>query len=92
MNKKHINILLLLAVLTISIFGLVMVYSSSYVWADYKFNDPFKFVKHQGLFFLVGIFLITIIIKIDYKMYEKYSNKILLICLISLVLVIIPGI
>lgn len=92
MKRKHIDIILLVAVLMISIFGIIMVYSSSYVWAEYKFNDAFKFVKHQGLFFLIGLFLITIIAKIDYKLYEKYSNKILLSCLILLILVIIPGI
>lgn len=92
MKRKHIDIILLVAVLTISIFGIIMVYSSSYVWAEYKFNDAFKFVKHQGLFFLVGLFLMSIIVKIDYKTYEKYSNKILLGCLILLILVIIPGI
>ncbi len=92
MKHKHIDIILLVSVLIISIFGIVMVYSSSYVWAEYKFDDAFKFVKHQGLFFLIGLFLIFIIVKIDYKIYEKYSNKILLSCLILLILVIIPGI
>ena len=92
MKKKHIDIILLIAVLTISIFGIIMVYSSSYVWAEYKFDDAFKFVKHQGLFFLIGLFLVSIIVKIDYQLYEKYSNKILLLCLILLILVAIPGI
>lgn len=92
MKKKHIDIILLIAVLTISIFGIIMVYSSSYIWAEYKFDDAFKFVKHQGLFFLIGLFLISIIVKIDYRLYEKYSNKILLLCLILLILVAIPGI
>ena len=90
--KKHVDIILLISVITISIFGLIMVYSSSYIWAEYKFNDALKFVKHQGLFFLVGMFFISIIIKINYKKYEKYSNKILMLCLILLMLVIIPGI
>ena len=33
MKKKEIDILLLIAIITISIFGVIMVYSSSYVWA-----------------------------------------------------------
>ncbi|MBS5719063.1 MAG: hypothetical protein KHW57_00130 [Clostridium sp.] len=47
-EKKEIDILLLIAIITISIFGVIMVYSSSYVWAEYKFNDSFKFVKNQS--------------------------------------------
>lgn len=91
-KKKHLDIILLLAIICISIFGLIMVYSSSYIWAEYKFHDPFKFVKHQGIFFTVGLFLMMVIRKINYKTYCKYSNKLLLICIVLLVLVAIPGI
>ena len=57
MKNKKVELLLLISVITISIFGLIMIYSASYVWAEYKFNDPFKFVKNQTIFFLVGVFL-----------------------------------
>ena len=69
-----------------------MVYSSSTIWAEYKFNDSLYYFKHQGLFFLVGLLAMFIVSKIDYKLYLKYSNKILLISFILLVLVLIPGI
>ena len=41
---------------------------------------------------VIGIFLMLIVSKIDYKKYFKYSNKILLICVILLMLVLVPGI
>lgn len=69
-----------------------MIYSSSSIWAEYKFNDSFYYVKHQSVFFLVGLIGIYILSKIDYKIYYKYSNQILFISLILLVLVLIPGI
>ena len=69
-----------------------MIYSSSYVWADYKFNDPFKYLKNQGLFYIIGIILMYTFSKIDYKLYYKYSNKILFISFFLLILVLIPGI
>ncbi len=92
MKKKKINILLLISVLIVSIFGIIMIYSASYIWAEYKYNDPYKFVKNQGLFFIIGTFLMLIISKIDYKIYYKYANKILITCFILLILVLIPGI
>ena len=92
MKKKNFNYLLFLAVITISIFGINMIYSASYIWADYKFNDAFKYAKHQSLFFIIGVILMIIISKIDYKIYLKNSNKILLLCVILLILVAIPGI
>ncbi len=69
-----------------------MIYSASYVWASYKFQDPFKFVKMQGLFFIVGLVLMYFLAKLDYHIYYKYANIILLICAILLILVLIPGI
>ena len=92
MRNKKLDILLLIGIITISIFGVIMVYSSSYVWAEYKFDDPFKFVKNQGLFLIIGIILMLIISKINYKIYFEKSNIILLICVILLILVLIPGI
>ena len=90
--KKEIDILLLIAIITISIFGVIMVYSSSYVWAEYKFNDPFKFVKNQSLFLIIGIILMIIVSKIDYKIYYEKSNLLFIIAIILLILVAIPGI
>lgn len=90
--SKKIDKILLLSTIIISIFGLLMIYSSSSIWSEYKFNDPFYYVKHQGLFFLFGIILMFIISKIDYNLYKKYSNHILITCLILLILVLIPGI
>lgn len=69
-----------------------MIYSASYIWAEYKFNDPFKFVKHQGLFFIIGIIMMLITSKIPYRVYFEKANTLLLISIILLILVIIPGI
>lgn len=83
---------LFLAVVIIAIFGIVMIYSASFIWADYKFNDPFKFVKAQSAFFIIGLVLIYILRKIDPKIYYEKANLILFICFLLLVLVLIPGI
>ena len=69
-----------------------MIYSASFVWAEYKFNDPYKFVKMQSIFLIFGIIIMIILSKIDYHLYYKKANLILLICAILLILVLIPGI
>ena len=69
-----------------------MIYSASFVWAEYKFADPFKFVKMQSIFLFAGIILMYILSKIDYHIYFKYANLILFGCAILLILVLIPGI
>ena len=89
-NKTYIY--LFISVLILSIFGLIMIYSSSYIWAEYKFNDAYKYVKQQGLFLIVGTILMYYISKIDYHIYEKKAMKIFGICIVLLILVLIPGI
>ena len=92
MKKKSVNIVLLISVLLISIFGIVMIYSASYVWAEYKFNNPFKFVINQSIFFIIGVVLMFIISKINYNIYYNKANILFIFCLILLILVIIPGV
>lgn len=91
MNKKYGYYLLIVSLILI-VFGIIMIYSSSNVWALYKFNDAFKYVKHQVLFFVIGLLLLFFINKIDNSFYYKYSTHIFIICFILLILVLIPGI
>ena len=89
--KKYSKILLI-AVIIISLFGTLMIYSSSNVWAEYKFNDPYKYLKSQSLFLILGYIVMFIIAKFPYQKYKKLSNIIFFICLGMLILVLIPGI
>ncbi len=84
--------ILKITVLALSIFGTIMIYSASSIWAEYKFGNEFKFFISQGIFLIAGFIGMNILERINYKIYEKYANKILLICLILLILVLIPGI
>ncbi len=69
-----------------------MIYSSSYIYAEYRFNNPYKYVIQQGVFFIIGLFLMFVFYKIDYNIYKKYANTFLGICFLLLILVLIPGI
>lgn len=89
---RKVDWLLLIGIIIISIFGIIMIYSASYVWAEYKFGDAYKFVKMQGLFLLIGYVMIYFILKIPYTKYLNKSNIIFLVCFILLILVLIPGI
>lgn len=83
---------LFISIIIISLFGILMIYSASHIWASYKYNDALKYVKNQSLFFFIGLVLMVLISKVDYKWYYDNSNKILIICFILLILVLIPGI
>lgn len=89
---KKLNILLLIIVTIMALYGIIMIYSASSVWAQYKFNDAFHFAKYQFIFFIISFLCMLIVKKIDYNLYKKHSNKILLLSLILLIIVLIPGI
>ena len=88
---RKANFPLVISIVLLSLFGLLMIYSSSYIWAEYKFDDPFKYVKNQGLFLIIGLFLMFFISKVSFEKYYDYSNRIFLVCFVLLILVLIFG-
>ena len=89
---KNRYLIIFISITILSIFGLIMIYSASNIWSEYKFNTPFKYVRNQSIFFLIGLVLMYIVSNINYEVYYKYSKYILFICIILLLLVLIPGI
>ena len=89
---KKVDLILLFSIIILSLFGLLMIYSSSYVWAEYKFNDPYKFLKSQAVFLIIGYLVMTIVAKIPYTKYLNKANIIYGVCFLLLILVLIPGI
>ena len=85
MKKKHIDYFLFISVIIISIFGIIMIYSASSIWSEFKYQDAFKYVKQQGLFFLVGIFVMIISSKISLDFLKRKANLILMGCFLLLV-------
>ena len=90
--QKIYKILLFISVTLLIIIGIIMIYSSSHIWAEYKYNDPYKYMKQQLIFAIIGFVLMYFISKINIDYYYKKTNLILGFCLFLLVLVLIPGI
>ncbi len=77
--------------LTIVIFGLICVYSSSHIWALYKYDDSFYYIKRQAIFACIGVIAMFVTSRIDYHLYKKYYKQIIGVCFLLLILVLIPG-
>lgn len=90
--KISIDKILKFLVLALATFGAIMIYSASSIWAEYKFGNEYKFLISQAIFLIAGFFIMTILSRIDYKIYDKHASHILLLCFTLLVLVLIPGI
>lgn len=92
MQKKKFDLPLFLAIIIICIFGIIMIYSASSIWAEYKFHDALKYVKQESFFFVIGIIVMFIASHLNLDFLKKKANLILGICFLLLVLVLIPGI
>lgn len=90
LNNKRL--MLFLSMTCLIFIGLVMIYSSSYIWAEYKFDNGLKYVIQQSIFAIFGYFLIYIILKIDSNIFYNKAKVFLIISFILLILVLIPGI
>ena len=69
-----------------------MIFSSSYIWASYKFGDSLKYVKQQIIFIIMGYVIIFLILKLNSDFFYKNSKLFILISFVLLILVLIPGI
>jgi cell division protein FtsW len=83
---------LLLAVLVLTGFGLVMVYSASAVTAEAKVHDQFYFLKRQLLAAGVGLALLVLFLKAGYRRLEPLATPLLFAVLAALALVLLPGV
>nr|WP_280516833.1 stage V sporulation protein E [Lederbergia sp. NSJ-179] len=92
MKKTAPDFILILSTMLLLAIGLIMVYSASAIWADYKFSDSFFFAKRQFLFAALGIVAMFVIMNVDYWVLKKWSKPLMILCFLLLILVIIPGI
>jgi cell division protein FtsW len=85
------NILLLL-VLAMVLFGLIMVYSSSFIYAQEKTGDGFAFIRKQLIYAAMGLTALLDSCRIDYRRWAKWAYPVLGIAIGLLALIMIPGI
>ncbi|WP_257720698.1 stage V sporulation protein E [Lentibacillus amyloliquefaciens] len=91
-TKNVPDLVLAAVILSLLLVGAVMVYSSSYVWAEYKYADQYFFLKRQLLFLGVGVLGMLFFMALPYNTWKKYSKIVLLACFVLLLIVLIPGI
>ncbi len=83
--------LLTCEILTLVAIGIVMIASSSRVWAEAKFQDPMYFMKRQLVFALIGCFVMHGASRLNLMRIRPHVKKIFLFCTAALILVLIPG-
>lgn len=88
-GESRFNIQLLIVIVGLSLFGAVMIYSSSIVVAVKQDLPPEHYFLRQLMWILIGLVFLFIAYKIDYHIIAKLSLPGLIISIVLLVVVLI---
>ena len=91
LKQLHCDSILFLTITVLVFIGLVMVFSSSGVYAMEKYDDPYYFLKRQVLWVGIGVFVMFVTRKMDYRYLEKYTYYIVGLTFLMLIAVMTPG-
>ena len=91
-RKLAFDLRLLLLVLAMVIFGLIMVYSSSFIFAQEKTGNGFAFIQKQLIFAILGFTTLALAARTDYHFWFKKSYFVLAFAALLLILVFVPGV
>lgn len=91
-GQKFSDNALLIAILTLGLFGAAMIGSASMAFAAENYNNPFHFLTRQLIFLSIGCVFGVLIFRLPLAVWEKYGPHLIITSLVFLTLVLIPGI
>ncbi len=91
-QKQKIDSKLFFATILLVVIGLIAVLDASAPQAINVFGDKFYLFKNQLVWGFVGFVALLVSSKINYKFWEKLATPLFIFVLVSLILVLIPGI
>lgn len=83
---------LLVVILILLGIGLLMIASAGVLYGRTRFGDAYYFFKQQLLGLSVGLVLLYIFSRINYRVWQRFVTPIFLVALGLLVLVFVPGV
>ena len=63
----------LIIVVLLLCYGSIMVFSSSYAFAEQNFGNSLFFIKKQSLWAIVGVFALILFSHVDYRILRKFA-------------------
>jgi len=82
---------LITAIIALAVFGVIMVYSSSYTLATLEHSDGMYFFNRQLQFLILGLIMFGFMSFISLRLLGKLSPLLILVSIILLILVLVPG-
>lgn len=83
---------LFIIVMILIAIGIIMIYSTSAIYANEKMHDSLYFLKRHLVYFVAGIFMMFLAMAVDIQTLRRLSKPIMAFSIILLILVLIPHI
>ena len=91
LRNPHYGLQLIVAVVALSLFGMLMLYSASYYTAQYKYEDAFYYVKKQAIAFAVAMAAMAAVSRVPLKWVRKCQLPLMAVSFVLMALVFIPA-
>lgn len=92
MGDEKPDLLIFISIIILLAVGIVMIYSASSIRSLLEHQDSFFYLRKQTSWAIVGMGLLLLTLRINYRYYRYWSKPIMLVALILLILVLFPGI
>lgn len=90
-QSKQPDYILMAAIFLLLIFGVIMVFSSSYIMAYKWYDSSYYFFSKQAISAVIAIIVLFIAMNIDYHYWQKFATLILILSIFLLVMLYFPG-
>ncbi len=91
-DSNHIDLVLLITTLVLTTVGFIMIFSASAILAQQRFGDNLYFLKRQLIFGALGLLMMFVLSRIDYRRLRGLAYPLLFVSFLLLALVYVPGI
>lgn len=90
-RKRRFDFVFLLAVVLVTLYGTIMVFSAGVAYAETRYGDSMYFIKKQTIWLLIGFAVMYFSSHIRPDVYRKYAPYLYALTLVLLVLVLVVG-
>jgi cell division protein FtsW len=89
---KQPDYMLIAIIFVLIFFGIIMVFSASYIMADKWYGDSYYFFTRQLFSAFIATIVFIITIRIDYQFWRKFAIPILVLSIFLLIVLYLPGV
>ena len=90
-QRKQPDYILLATIFLFLTFGVIMVFSSSYIMAYKWYGNSYYFFNRQALYALISVIVFFIAMKVDYHLWRKFAIPVLILSILLLSMLYFPA-